>query len=129
MKLRVKVKRHGPVFDGRARAAVRAGLGAAVWAVTKQGRMDLGLRFIRVFKHPTGYYESRVEAQRVSQFRGRVHDNLVVYGPWLEGTGSRNYPVTRFRGYHSFRLVTQGLQIKAGPIAQREIDAHLQAVK
>jgi hypothetical protein len=33
-----------------------------------------------------------------------------VYGPWLEGVGSRNFPVTRFRGYHAFRVAAQELK-------------------
>jgi len=62
----------------------------------------------RVLQHPTGYYESRV----VADYRSRppsVHDSRVVYGPWLEGIGSRN-ATTRFKGYHTFRLVAQRLQ-------------------
>lgn len=33
-----------------------------------------------------------------------VHDDIAKpYGPWLEGVGSRNAPVTRFEGYHALR--------------------------
>ena len=33
-----------------------------------------------------------------------VHDDIAKpYGPWLEGLGSRNAPVTRFEGYHALR--------------------------
>jgi hypothetical protein len=40
-------------------------------------------------RHPTPYYET----QPVMQERGGaavVHDRGIVYGPWLEGVGSRN---------------------------------------
>ena len=42
-----------------------------------------------------------------------VHDSGLVYGPWLEGVGSRNAPVTRFKGYSMFRKVAQQLERKA----------------
>ena len=44
-----------------------------------------------------------------------------MYGPWLEGTGSRNQS-TRFKGYHGFRLAAQELDAEAEGIA----DAALQ---
>ena len=52
----------------------------------------------------------------------------VIYGPWLEGTGSRNYPVTRFKGYRNWRRVTQMLEKAAKPIAEKSIREHLRAV-
>ncbi|MGV9803926.1 hypothetical protein ACWDTP_38425, partial [Mycobacterium sp. NPDC003449] len=48
-----------------------------------------------------------------------VNDGGVVYGPWLEGTGSRNAPVTRFRGYATFRRVKAMIDRRAPGIAQR----------
>jgi hypothetical protein len=48
-----------------------------------------------------------------------VHDDGVIYGPWLEGTGSRNAPVTRFPGYGSFRRASQQLDREIGGIADR----------
>lgn len=61
--------------------------------------LDMNLRF------PTPIYETMIQVDR-SAPDWRVHDNGMVYGPWLEGTGSRNYPVTRFRGYHSAETAT-----------------------
>lgn len=124
----VDVTYRGPLFDGRAQAAIAAGTADAVWEIAKTGRGMLGVEFIRTFRNPTGYYESRVEADRVSNELAIIHDNDVVYGPWLEGVGSRNYPVTRFKGYHNWRRVTQMLEKAAGPIAEKVIDQHLKAV-
>lgn len=124
----VDVTYHGPLFDGRTAAAIHAGASDAVWEIAKTGRGMLGVEFIRTFKHPTGYYESQTQADRVSDELSVIHDNDVVYGPWLEGTGSRNYPVTRFKGYHNWRRVTQMLEKVAGPIAEKAIAERLGAV-
>jgi hypothetical protein len=43
-----------------------------------------------------------------------VTDRWIVYGPWLEGVGSRvgppgsgKWPLTRFEGYHTYRIVAE----------------------
>ena len=125
----VDVEVRGPLFDGRTQAALQAGMADAVWEVAKTGRGMLGIEYIRTFKNPTGYYESRTEADRVSDELAVIHDNDVIYGPWLEGIGSRNYPVTRFKGYHNWRRVTQMLEKAAKPIAEKVISQHLRAVR
>lgn len=84
--------------------AARAGEDAVTREVLEEVHAELG----RVLQHPTGYYESRV----VADFGRRppsVHDSMVVYGPWLEGIGSRN-ATTRFKGYQTFRRVAQRVQ-------------------
>lgn len=130
----VHVDVHGPLFDGRAQDALHEFMHEAVWEITKEGRGDLGVQFIKVFREPTGHYESRVEAVRpvsigAGAVQSRLHDNArgdVVYNFWLEGIGSRNYPVTRFKGYHSFREVAQELQRKASRIAERVLPRFIQ---
>lgn len=121
----IRVDVHGPLFDGRAaRAAVRA---------ADQAREDIAeFAEERVlaetgmhFKHPTGYYESRVTTDRVSSDTSRVWDQDVIYGWWLEGVGSRNYPVTRFHGYSHWRRTKQLVQARAVPIAEQTIQRHL----
>jgi hypothetical protein len=77
------------------------------------------------FKHPTGYYESRVTTTRVSSDVSLVHDQGVVYGPWLEGVGSRNVPVTRFAGYSHWRQTKTVAQARAPQIAERTVRRHL----
>lgn len=121
----VDVDLSGPAFNGLAEHMVGEFLEEAVWEIAKEGRGDLGVQFIKVFKEPTGYYESQVEAARQPGPVVLIHDNDVIYGPWLEGTGSRNYPVTRFRGYRSFEIVAGELQRKAVPIAERHLPRFL----
>lgn len=76
-------------------------------AVARHGVTVVRERF-RVFKHPTGYYESRTVAN-LSTRPVMVWDSMVIYGRWLEGVSSRNAQ-TRFKGYHSFRLATGTIQ-------------------
>lgn len=46
----------------------------------------------------------------------------IIYGYWLEGVGSRNFPKTRFRGYRMWRETTQQIQNEAERIAQPHVD-------
>lgn len=49
-------------------------------------------------------------------------DTGIIYGYWLEGVGSRNFPKTRFKGYRMWREATQQIQAEAEKIAQPHID-------
>lgn len=56
-----------------------------------------------------------------------VTTDLATYGPWLEGTGSRN-ETTRFKGYHGFRRAGQELDRIAGRTADEAISAHVRGM-
>jgi len=43
----------------------------------------------------------------------------VIYHWWLEGVGSRNFPVTRFKGYGTFRITAEALRRRASEVSQR----------
>lgn len=74
-------------------------------------------------QNPTGYYRSQINY--TSNTRGAViSDGGVVYGPWLEGTGSRNQS-TKFKGYHSIRQATQQLNQAAPLVAQTVVDRRI----
>jgi hypothetical protein len=109
----VEVNAAGPIFTGTASAMItrwtRAeGEELARWADAEVHRV-LG----QVLQHPTGYYESQVRVNRITPDRFAISDGGVVYGPWLEGVGSRNFPVTSFKGYSTFRRVKQRVEAKA----------------
>lgn len=70
-------------------------------------------------KHSTGNYRRNLES-KVSGISGVIHDNGVVYGPWLEGTSSRNQ-TTRFKGYTSFRKTRD----KMDGMAQGLLETHI----
>lgn len=73
-------------------------------------------------KNPTPVYQTTIIIDNRIDDRWEVTDQgAVVYNRWLEGTGSRNYPVTRFRGYHAFERAHEMTQRQAGKLAQVEI--------
>ncbi len=113
----------GPLFDGRADAAVTAFLDDAKQAVAGQGSSNVHRNLDTSIRHPTPYYETQIMVER----QGNdvvVHDRGVIYGPWLEGVGSRNRS-TRFRGYFSFRRATQALRKQAPAIVERVLRRYL----
>ncbi|MET8864669.1 hypothetical protein ABZW11_17165 [Nonomuraea sp. NPDC004580] len=115
----------GPVLDGRAPRILDDITEAVVDDVAAQGFADIGFTLIRVLKHPTGYYQSQIRNRSLGAHTRVLYDNRVIYGNWLEGTGSRNTPVTRFEGYFTFRRVTFALRRKAKPIAEMTLKRYL----
>jgi hypothetical protein len=65
----------------------------------------------RVLRTQTPYYRLRVVAQP-SAPGWKIWDQGVIYGHWLEGTGSRNSS-TGFKGYATFRRMTQAINARA----------------
>ena len=88
---------------------------------------DYGEEMVRagtsIFRHPTGAYESRINTRFMGD-RAEVNDHNSVYGPWLEGTGSRNR-TTRFKGYHFWRKAGQQVEARATEIAERTLQPYL----
>lgn len=81
--------------------------------IADEGVRDIRVNLSQVLKHPTGYYESKIRAREQPFSTSIVDDAGVIYGMWLEGIGSRNAPVTRFKGYSTFKRTTPRLQSKA----------------
>jgi hypothetical protein len=72
-------------------------------------------------KASTGNYRRRINTS-TRGLHGKISDGGTEYGPWLEGTSTRNQ-TTRFKGYHSFRKTTQWMNRKRVPwLVNREID-------
>jgi hypothetical protein len=115
----VEVHTSGPIFDGRAQAAVADFCRDSEREVAQWGAGEVRQALHAVLRHPTGYYEGHVHAEQ-----NQITDDRVVYGPWLEGTGSRNH-TTRFKGYATFRRTTQKIQARAADIAERHLPPYL----
>lgn len=128
MDIQVGVSRHGPVFDGRASAAVRAFIDDAEHEIAQTGVNVLQVQLDRVLKHQTPYYRTQITTDRVAG-DSVVEDGGVVYGPWLAGVGSRNAPKTRFAGYNHWRVATARLQTLAKPIAERVLPKFLRRMQ
>jgi len=116
------VTKRGPLLDGSAPKLVDAGAQEITDDVA-QAAVDLvHQRLGQVLRHPTGYYRSRVVANRAGGSDAvLVTDQGVVYGPWLEGVGGRN-KASRFKGYRTFRHVTEQISREAAKHAQPAVD-------
>jgi hypothetical protein len=118
----------GPLFTGATERGVEASLAAIEQTVANRAVNMIHAQLGEVLQNPTGYYESKIRTDRVTEGVS-VNDDMVIYGPWLEGVGSRNYPVTRFKGYFTFKLVRQQLNTLAVTDAGRVLLQYLLAVK
>lgn len=121
------VEFRGPFFDDAAyEAASRHFQQDASMDIADQGTRLVRVRLSQVLKHPTGRYEATIRSREQPFDTAKVDGEALIYAWWLEGVGSRNYPATRFRGYHTFELVTPDLQAQAvglaGPSFERFIE-------
>ena len=117
----IEIKLTGPIFQPGVSAKVEAARDRIIKTCIEDGMKHLA-EMAR--PRPAGVYLSVGEAQKghastgnyrrnitpvIQGANGRLHDNNVVYGPWLEGVGSRN-GTTRFRGYAMFRKTGDWLE-------------------
>ncbi|WP_030798969.1 hypothetical protein [Streptomyces sp. NRRL S-337] len=121
----VEVRCEGPLFDGRAERAIQDAANDARDDVSQFAEEHVLALTGQYFRHPSGYYESHIMTTRVSADVDLVHDQGVVYGPWLEGVGSRNAPATRFAGYGHWRQTKQLVEARGPEIAERAVRRHL----
>lgn len=70
-------------------------------------------------RKPTPYYWTQIDIRQVTSTRYQVHDHDIVYGPWLEGTGSRNSPNSIFPGYWSMARAKEMAKRRRGGIGRR----------
>lgn len=91
---------------GYPQAEVQRFLAEVTDEVSAQLLADWHTNLNQSIRRPTPYYETQLVNQTVQPTLHKVHDRGVVYGPWLEGTSSRNR-TTRFRGYSSLRRARQ----------------------
>jgi hypothetical protein len=107
----------GPFFDGRDRAVVSLMCSDIARTVAERGTDLVQQELPRVLKHPTGRFQSGVHTEAGGN-TAKTTDDGIIYGHWLEGTGSRN-KTTRFKGYFTFRRMGVLLDAMAGSIANQ----------
>jgi hypothetical protein len=104
------VEYKGPFFDSAEwDAGMRHFMEDMTMNVADQGTRELRTTMFATFKVPTGHYEGTVKASPLSFGASKIDGEGTVYAWWLEGIGSRNYPKTRFKGYHLFLKETAKL--------------------
>ncbi|MFJ4624228.1 hypothetical protein [Streptomyces sp. NPDC088812] len=121
----ITIQFRGPLFDGRAARAMDRACDDARDDVAAFAEERVLMGTSASFKTRTPYYETRITTTRVSGEVSLVHDQGVVYGPWLEGVGSRNAPMTRFRGYGHWRKAKQAVAARGPQIAEITVRRHL----
>lgn len=108
-RLNISVAHKGAIFNAAETKAAGARMVTEInELLAEEAKARILARFAQVLQNPTGYLESQVAVQRNTVARN-VWDSNVIYGGWIEGVSSRN-KATRFKGYHTFRLVQQSMQ-------------------
>jgi hypothetical protein len=115
MRLDVSTSARGPMFDGRARIAANAYVDELEHRLAEDGRSILLDQLDRVLQTQTPYYATRIEVVDGN----KIWDNRVIYGPWLAGIGSRNYPATKFKGYDHWIVTRRLLNERKRGIGER----------
>lgn len=114
---KIFTRTRGPIFNLRARAAARRGVEEAKKEIADRGLQLIDNRLNLVLRKQTPYYRMRIHKERIGK-DVLITDGNIVYGPWLEGVSRRNAE-TRFKGYHTFRIIRNQLQKEAPDIASR----------
>lgn len=117
----------GPMFDGHAVEILRKAINDIGNEVAGHAEFVWQMKMDDSFRHPTGAYQSHINVARRDGTLV-VNDAGVVYGPWLEGTGSRNAPVTRFKGYGSARYAALAVDKQVDEIAAPILDRAVQEI-
>lgn len=121
----VKVTMSGPLFTaGAAERVLEQIRDDVAGRLATEGERRVLAILDASLRHPTGAYRRRITRYGPVNGQARVHDQQGIYGPWLNGTGSRNR-TTRFKGYGHFKKTEQALRQAATPLAQQVVAEHL----
>ncbi|MEV0526048.1 hypothetical protein AB0I66_21665 [Streptomyces sp. NPDC050439] len=115
MRLDVSTSRSGPMFDGRARRVASEYVDRLERRLAEEGRTILLAELDRVLKTQTPVYATRITVEGGN----KITDSRMVYGPWLAGVGSRNYPATKFKGYDHWLVTRDRLNARKVGIGER----------
>lgn len=127
IEFKLHVRKRGPILEGRADHVMDEAANAVEDKVAKEAYDKVQQNLAARLKHPTGRYQGSIRVRSLGSLH-EVTDGGIIYGPWLEGVGSRNAPVTRFPGYHSFRKAEQTAEQAAGRIADDVVDHYARRI-
>ena len=114
----LKVTLSGPFLTGQPAAVVDNTMRRTIAELVAMGEIDVSEQLYRGHGLVTGHYRRSIHGEVLTSRNGKVHDSKVVYGPWLEGTSSRNQR-SRFKGYAMFRIGRDRTDTQARQIAER----------
>ena len=110
----------GPVFRVGAALVVRQMGRKTVADLVAYGEREVKLQLRPGHGLLTGNYRRNINGEILANGNGLVHDNNVVYGPWLEGVSRRNAS-TRFKGYRMFRNAQQKVDRRSGRFLKNRV--------
>lgn len=117
----------GPLFDGVAKKDLREATLQVQKEVADYALFQWQMNLEGSLQNPTGRYQSQLNVLRRSADLV-VNDGYpgsgLLYGPWLEGVGTRN-KTNRFKGYFALRRAANSVAQKTSAIAQPIIDKFL----
>lgn len=113
----------GPFLTGRPEQVLADMLDDCLYEVGNAALERWQYRLNASIKHPTPYYETQIIQQRLGMAEV-IHDRGIVYGPWLEGTSSRNAR-SKFKGYASLRKAVGEVEREVPSVLQRVVARHL----
>ncbi len=115
----IQIKKSGGVVSGKAKVVISNAIEEVNEDIGQEAYNRVQQLLGASLKSPTGYYQSQI-VTNVQSNTLEISDGGIVYGPWLEGTSSRN-ETTGFKGYHTFRTVMQEMEKSADKIADKAI--------
>lgn len=124
MDLHINTRTTGPLFNGVAKKELAAATLAVQHEVADYALFQWQMNLEGSLQNPTGRYQSHLNVMR------REPDLVVndgwpgsglVYGPWLEGVGTRN-KTTKFKGYFALRRARNSVGQRVATIAKPIID-------
>ncbi len=118
----------GPLTDGTAERVVQE-YRQDLEKVLARRAAQLVVRILKSrIRNPTPYYWNQIRAIPLGG-HWEVVDGNVVYGPWLEGVGSRNRARPGFPGYHAFQLAGQTMDAQAGTIGEQHLRLYIPRIE
>lgn len=118
--INVTIKKSGPLFDGRAEAAVVRFTRDSTSVLTRVGTQMVKLKYGARIRENTGHFLGRITGD-VTGSIGRIYTKFILYGYWLEGVGSQN-ATSRFKGYWAYRETFIELDARSTEILQPLIE-------
>lgn len=118
-----KIKFKGPIFKAERREAVLARMRENILkSITKFAFNNVSRTLARKIRNPTPIYQTHIRVDdRLDELWRVTDDGIVKYNYWLEGTGSRNFPVTSFKGYHAWELAGNATTKRARALAETQV--------
>lgn len=118
----------GVVFEDSAEDILAEAADNAEKAVATIGASMVRTRMAAVFRRETPFYRFANVAEKDAPGWKIWDQDKTVYGFWLEGVGSRNR-TTRFKGYFTYRRITQELRARAQTIADGVVRRYVDKIR